>query len=132
MILERTRQERETRLHPKRPHVFDLPASIDALRSEDTYEREGRNGITLVKNAELRVLLEVLRHGAGLREHRAPGPITVQVLEGEVRFETGDEVTYLRRGEVLSLPSRQPHAVEAVQDAALLITIAPECPQEGT
>jgi quercetin dioxygenase-like cupin family protein len=129
MELERTREEREARLRPGGFHVFELTASAFGLREERDYEQNGRNGLTLVKNRDLRVLLEVLRQGERLSEHQAPGPITVHVLEGEVKFETGGEVVYLRRGEILSLPSRQRHAVEAVHDAAFLLTIAPECPR---
>ena len=124
MTVERTREERQARLYPEGVHVFELPASIYGLREEEDYHDHGRNGLTLVKNAEVRVLLQVLRQGAGLPEHRAPGPITVQVLDGEIRFETSDEVVYLRRGEMLSLPAARPHSVEAVEDAAFLVTIA--------
>jgi quercetin dioxygenase-like cupin family protein len=74
----------------------------------------------------VRVVLEVLRAGAELAEHRAPGPITAQLLEGTLRFHPGDQTFRIRDGEMLSLPSRQPHRVEAVCDSAFLITIAPE------
>jgi len=125
MVLERTREERTARLYPNGIHVFDLPAAIIALREEAAYAQNGRNGMTLVKNPEIRMLVEVLLAGVGLAEHRAPGPITVQVLEGRLRFEAGEEVIYLNAGEVLSLPAGEPHAVEAVHDAAFLLTIAP-------
>lgn len=125
MHVERTREEREARLFATAEHVFALTATVHSLREEATYLEHGRGGLTLVKNDELRVVVEVLRRGAGLAEHRAPGPITVQVLEGELRFETEGDVLYLRRGELLALPAGRPHAVEAVQDSAFLLTIAP-------
>jgi quercetin dioxygenase-like cupin family protein len=125
-MLERTRTERKERLDTGLLHVFALPQYAGALREETAYARTGRNGLTLAKSDELRVVLEVLRAGAELAEHRAPGPITVQVLEGEIRFHTGEETFRVREGELLALPAGRPHSVEAVRDSAFLLTIAPE------
>jgi quercetin dioxygenase-like cupin family protein len=130
MLLEQIRENREAHSHETSLHCVDLAETAHTLRQEPEYDKNGRNGITLVKNPNLRVVLEVIRRGSGLGQHRAPGPITVQVLEGEIRFEVGEEAVYLSRGELISLPDRQPHAVEAVHDAAFLITIAPEFGKE--
>ena len=130
MVLERTRDDREMRLHPESTHVFDLAATTYTLRQEPEYAANGRTGITLVKNPQQRIVLEVLRHGTGMGRHRAPGPISVQVLEGEIRFEADNEVFYLRKGELVELPAHRPHAVEAVHDAAMLLTITPETRRE--
>jgi quercetin dioxygenase-like cupin family protein len=125
MILERTRGERRERLDAGLLHVFSLASCASALRSEPVYARTGRDGVTLVKTGGLRVVLEVLRGGAEIAEHRAPGPITLQMLEGEVRFHTGEQTFRVRAGEVMALPAGRPHAVEAVRDSAFLMTIAP-------
>lgn len=126
MALRRTREERNARLNPKNVHVFNLRRLDDELWDEPAPEaRGGRTGVTLVKTPELRVLMEVLDEGSGLPTHVAPGPITLQVLEGSIRFQVGDEVVYLDEGELLSLPSREHHSVEAVQNSVLLLTIAP-------
>ncbi|HEU4751710.1 MAG TPA: cupin domain-containing protein [Armatimonadota bacterium] len=125
MVTERTREERQARLYPEGVHVFDLDAQAGVLRGETAYQENGRDGITLVKNPNLRVVVEALRAGAGLAEHHAPGPITVHVLQGELRFNTGGEAIPLRPGEMLALPAGQPHSVHAVQDTTFLITIAP-------
>ena len=128
MALEHTREERTARLLPDELHVFDLRRMVEGLRGEPEYAANGRNGTTLVKNAEVRVVLEALREGADLAEHRAPGPITVQVLEGEIQFSVGETVHVLRPGELLVLPTCRPHVVKAAQDSAFLLTIAPPGP----
>jgi quercetin dioxygenase-like cupin family protein len=125
MVLERTRAERKGRLDEGTLHVFSLEEYARKLRAESAYIANGRNGITLVKSPALRVVLELLHAGAELAEHHAPGPITVQVLEGEIRFLTGEDTFRVRAGEALALPAGRPHAVEAVRDSTLLITLAP-------
>jgi quercetin dioxygenase-like cupin family protein len=124
MVLERTRAARAERLEIDTLQVCALKEYARALREESVYAANGRNGITLVKTPCLRVVLEVLQGGAALDEHQAPGPITVHVLEGAIRFHVSDEVFRVREGEMLALPAGQPHSVEAVCDTAFLITIA--------
>lgn len=126
MTMLRSREEREARIAPTTVHTFDPTAIIQRLRSEPEYQSNGRNGMTLAKTSDLRVLLEVLSEGAALAEHTAPGPITLQVLEGELRFQAGEEVIYVRAGELISLPIRERHSVEALRESAFLLTIAPE------
>ena len=124
MSNSRTREGRESRLQDEGAHHVALTSSIASLREEEAYRKNGRNGTTLVKNPDLRVVLEVLRQDAGLAPHAAPGPITVQVLEGELRFTSAGEVFSLHPGELLAL-RRGTHSVEAVRDSAFLLTIAP-------
>jgi quercetin dioxygenase-like cupin family protein len=131
MVLDRMREERKERLDEETLHVFSLEDYARDLRAEPAYTANGRNGVTLAKSPALRVLLEVLRAGAELAEHRAPGPITVQVLEGEIRFLVGNDTFRVRAGEALALPAGRPHSVEAVRDSALLITLAPVAQKES-
>lgn len=124
MILERSRIGRQIRLHAGATHAFELKALVEALRDERTYAEFGKDGVTLVKTAELRVILEVLSPGTGLSAHHDPGPATLQLLEGELRFEVDAQVMYLRAGEVLTMLTHRPHTLEAVEECAFLLTIA--------
>ena len=126
MPLEHSRQEREERFAPGGIHVLELEAVARELRQEPEYQKNGRNGTTLVKTPRLRQVLEVLRAGARLEEHTAPGPITLQLLHGELRFEAGAEAVPLRAGRLLALAAESPHLVEALQDSTFLLTIEME------
>lgn len=131
MTPEHTRAERDARLFPQVPHLFDLRSTVETLRSEPPYTANGRNGVTLVKNPELRVVLQAMGAGSRLAEHHAPGPITVQVLEGELEFSVGETVHPLHAGSLLVLPARVPHSVHAVQESVFLLTIAPQAEPEA-
>jgi len=77
----------------------------------------------IIKAGQLEVIRVVLPAGDGLPLHETPGEITVQCLEGEVRFAVGDKEQVLRAGDWIHLKPRAPHALRAVQDASLLLTI---------
>lgn len=71
----------------------------------------------------LRQTLIALLAGARLEEHRNPGEATVQVLEGRVRMTAGDEACEAGTGELVVVPDAV-HALEALEDSVVLLTVA--------
>ena len=63
------------------------------------------------------------RAGKSMREHHTPGEATVQCIEGTVEFKAGDTTHLLRAGDLVHLQPRALHALTAVEDASLLVTI---------
>lgn len=79
---------------------------------------------TLLRSQHLQVFRVVLRKGEEFDDHAVPGEITVQCLEGLVDFRIGnDAVKRLVSGQLLYLDGGQPHALEALADASVLVTI---------
>ena len=70
------------------------------------------------------MVLLVLKAGERLEEHSAPGPISLSVREGRVRFAAGDEVVEGGAEMVLGCDAGVRHTVEALDDAICLISIA--------
>ena len=102
---------------------FDLNAEIARLRSENAWQG-GRNSKTLVKHPDFRVVLTVLKSKSRLHEHKAAGRISVQAIVGHIRMHVQDKVIDLPAGHMLALERELPHDVEALEDSALLLTIA--------
>lgn len=103
---------------------FDLKEWIQQLKSETTWQEGDRNSITLSKSAGMRVVLIALHKGAELKTHTAPGPISVQVLEGQLNFTAEGTTETLQVGNVLTLHSEIPHSVFAVEESCFLLTLA--------
>ena len=78
----------------------------------------------LLKSQQLEVVRVVLAQGQHMREHRAPGEITLLCIEGQVRIALGsDGERVMTTGDFLHLPAHAPHALEAEQDCSLLVTM---------
>lgn len=77
----------------------------------------------LLRTDGLEVIRLVLPAGKELPTHSAPGEMTVHCLAGQVAFTASDHMVPLHPGQLLSLTAGQPHAVRAVEDALLLVTI---------
>lgn len=78
---------------------------------------------TLLKTDAMEVIRLVLPAGKKIAEHKAPDEITVQCIEGHVKFTSGGTPKDLTAGQLLYLGAREPHAVEAVEDSSLLLTL---------
>jgi len=61
--------------------------------------------------------------GSHLGEHENPGEATVQVLRGRVRLSSGEQSWEARTGDMIFVPNAR-HSLEALEDSAVLLTVA--------
>ncbi len=81
------------------------------------------NSSTLVRAAHLEVFRFVLLTGQTAPDHTASGALTLQCLEGIVELDAHGRTQTLRAGDMVYLADAEPHAVKALEDASLLVTI---------
>lgn len=103
--------------------------SLDALTRE-LLERAatataGRTAQTVLGGHEkiLRQTVIALTKDAALTEHANPGEASVYVLRGRVLLTAGEQTWEGRDGDLLIVPDA-PHSLHALQDAAVLLTVA--------
>lgn len=117
-------EERPARRVSSAVSTFDLSEEGAALRRESAWQQGDRNAKTLFKEADVRVVLTILKAGAVVKEHQVPGPATIHTLSGRLTLRLPDRTVELPSGQLLALGGDLPHDVEAVEDSAFLVTIA--------
>ena len=103
--------------------AFDAISAAKRLREEKAYEDHGRSVLSLFHGPSLRAMLTTIATGRHTGERRVAGPSTVHVLEGEVKFQAGEEQHVLSAGGTLVLEGNVPYEAEALSDAAFVHTL---------
>src|SRR4051812_42076866 len=100
---------------------------LTGLASEKLGEaRESHNGraahpIHGGHTHELRQTVLALLAGHDLSEHDSPGEATLQVLQGHVRLDAGDDSWDGKSGDYVAIP-RVRHALHAIDDSVVMLT----------
>jgi quercetin dioxygenase-like cupin family protein len=59
----------------------------------------------------------------GLKEHRTEGEVTIHALAGRLEVTVGGNTVPLGAGELLSMAPGEMHAVRAVTESGMLLTV---------
>lgn len=101
--------------HARPGEIVNVGPLGAALTSEQTR--------TLLRAEDVEVIRLIVPSGKEIPEHKAKGEIVVHCLEGQVAFNAFGKDQTLRAGELLYLPTGEPHTVKGVEDSSLLLTI---------
>lgn len=116
------------RRDPRGPdEPLDLARAASELLDEARGLAAGRSARTLTPGAgaPLKQTLLALTAGTQLEDHTAPGPTTLVGVAGTAILATQAGRLVLTEGVWTGCPRGQ-HSLEAVSDAVVLITVAPE------
>lgn len=102
------------------PHALDSEGGVvrmESIASLDWLQAQPKWGMSV------EVTRMVMPAGKILSEHKDPGEITVQCLEGRISFTSMGNTHELQVGEMLYLTAAEPHSVAAIEDSSFLLTI---------
>lgn len=78
---------------------------------------------TLVKTDSIDVIRMVVPAGKEIPTHKAKGELIVQCLEGKIAFTACGKTHELEAGQLLYLPTGEPHSLRGIEDGSLLLTV---------
>lgn len=103
--------------------TIDLPLFIKQIKQESTWKDKDRNAITVFKTNGMRLVLIALHTGAEMKTHTADGIISVQVIDGRMKFIADNRSVELNTGQMLALHKDIPHSVLAIEETIFLLTL---------
>ena len=103
--------------------VIDLGAERARSSDPGALERSGRSARTLLKGGSLTLTLVSVAPGGSIAEHQADGTITIQPLEGVIRFSALGKDYELSPGQLLSAGPGVRHAVASDTGGSFLLTV---------
>jgi len=118
-----------TRNRPEGDRVLDAPCvisdideRIDQLKDEKAWDKNDRNGITLVKNDKITVVLTSLHSDAEISNNVVDGILTIQVIEGKIAVTTEVDSFEVKERGLVTLRENVAHSILALKTSVLLIT----------
>lgn len=81
---------------------------------------------TLIETDQVKVIRMVMKTGKALSEHKAPGLIMVQCLEGRIEFMCRGKNNVLTAGSMLYLENLELHSLNCLEAGSFLLTIVKE------
>jgi quercetin dioxygenase-like cupin family protein len=102
---------------------MDIQHYKEQLKAEGTWKNSDRNAITIFKSDGMRIVLVALHEGAEMKTHTAPGIISVQVIEGQIKFHTERKSIELIEDQMVALHAGIPHSVQAQVESVFLLTV---------
>lgn len=104
------------------PYVFmDLDQFIKQIKSEETWDKNDRNGITIFKTENLTTVLTCLHKDAVIKDNSVEGLFQVQVLSGRLRVTTNDGDIDMEEGEMIVFHPGVRHTIEALKKSSVLL-----------
>jgi quercetin dioxygenase-like cupin family protein len=103
--------------------TIDLPSFIKKIKEESPWKDTDRNAITVYKTNGMRIVLIALHRGAEMKSHTADGIISVQVIDGKIKFNTENQPIELDKGQMVTLHKGIQHSILAVEETVFLLTL---------
>ena len=99
--------------------------AAQVLRAGDlvTYQAGAVVSRTIVNQKTGTVTLFAFDAGEALSEHNAPYDALAHVLDGEAEITIAGQPFHLSAGEMIIMPANQPHAVKAVKNFKMMLTM---------
>lgn len=79
---------------------------------------------SLIRSDHLTVVRLEVPAGKQVPPHHAQGDISVHCLSGKIEFMAGGIIRILSRSQLILLAGRETHSLLAIEDSALLVTVA--------
>ena len=103
--------------------TIDLPSFIEKIKQESPWKDKDRNAITIFKTNGMRIVLIALHKGSEMKTHTADGIISIQVIDGKMKFNADNRSVELSKGQMLALHKGIPHSVLAEEETIFLLTL---------
>jgi quercetin dioxygenase-like cupin family protein len=82
------------------------------------------NAMVLLKSPVKQILLTALHGGTEIKSYQADDSITLQIIEGKLKFHTRKESITLDEGQLLTLHENIKYSLSTREETVFLLTIA--------
>lgn len=97
---------------------------VVSILSNVQYKEDGPAVSILMETDVAKEVRIAFKEGQLMREHTAPFPITIQIVEGEIDFGVNGQTYPMKRGDMISLTAQVPHDLKAKSTSIVRLTLS--------
>lgn len=98
---------------------YQIRQLADELESPES----GKQSIVLTDDTNAKVVLFAFAAGDGLKEHVAPLPAIIQIINGKAEVTVGEEAVAGKPGTWIQMAAKTPHSIKAQTPLVMLLTL---------
>ena len=95
-----------------------------SIYNEITF-KENKPAITVLMETDFTKEIRIaFQEGQLMKEHTAPFPIVVEIVDGSIDFGVDGSVQKLKKGDLISLAGKVPHDLKASEQSIVRLTLS--------
>lgn len=104
---------------------IDIQKHITQIKQEEAYQKNGKNAITVFKSDQVTITIIALEQGETIHpgNEEGFGTMSLQLLEGQIFFESYGREIELNKGAILALHQQLAFKAKALTDCVCLLTM---------
>jgi hypothetical protein len=88
------------------------------------------HSIVLLNREEKKIVLMAMNGAVEVESFQADDSVTIQLIEGRVRFQAKKQLVVLTGGQLLNISEKTNYSITAMEEAVVMLTIAGANPKE--
>ena len=101
----------------------NLVSKVKRLANLADYQTASIVSRTIIDKKTGSVTFFAFDKGQGLSEHTAPFDAMVYIIDGEAEITISGKPFHLKQGEMIFMPAKEPHALKAVKNFKMMLTL---------
>lgn len=103
--------------------TFDLPSLIESMKQSYSWSKGELSSMILLKNPEKQIVLTALHKGTEVDSYQSKDSVSIEILEGKLKFHTRREEITLGKGELFTLHEKIKYSLKTIEETVFLLTI---------
>jgi quercetin dioxygenase-like cupin family protein len=103
--------------------TFDIPTLVEKMKHQDSQSKEELHSMILLKNSVKQIVLIILQEGSTLKSFQSNDSLTIQIVEGKLKFYTRKKTVTLKKGQMLTLNENTKYRLTTKEETVFLLTI---------
>ncbi len=94
------------------------------MKQSYTWANGELNALILLKSPEKQIILTAMHEGTEIKSFQSNDSVTVQIIEGRLRFHVRKDIVTLNEGQLMTLDENIKYSLTTQEETVFLLTIS--------